>query len=98
LIKYDSADDVLENWSLAGVMDPETIAQLRADTIWTEGGAGNIYLKQNADVYECTVEGNVIKDKDDKDLGPEDDTYQTIVRMAKMQASKDDTILRELFG
>ena len=98
MIKYKHADDVLENWSLASVVDPETIAQLRGDTIWTAGGAGNIYLRQNADVYECTVEGNQIKDKDGKVLSTEDETYQTIVRMAKRQASKDDTILRELFG
>jgi len=44
------------------------------------------------------VEGDQIKDKDDKVLSPEDETYQKIIRQSKLLASKDDTILRELFG
>ncbi len=97
MIKYDGVMDVLENWSLKGVMDPEIIEQLRADSIWTEGSAGNVYLRENAKVYECSLEGDEIKDKDGKVLSPEDETYQKIVRQSKLLASKDDTILRELF-
>jgi len=97
LTKYTSIDDMLQNWCLGDAMDPKTLAQLRADTISTEGGAGHIYLKENAKVYECTVEGDQITDKDGKVLNPEDETYQKIIRQSKLLASKDDTILRELF-
>ena len=92
MTEYSSLDDMLQNFSLEGMLDPETIAQLRGDTISIEGSAGHIYLKQNADVYECTVEGEQIKDKDGKVLRPEDETYQKIVRQSKLLASKDDTI------
>ena len=97
MTKYSSIDDMLQNWSIGNAMDPATLAQMRGDSISDGEGAGRIYLTQNADAYECTVKGDQIKDKDGKVLSPEDDTYQKIVRMAKLQASKDDTILRELF-
>lgn len=85
-------------FNLGEVMSQDTKSQLRGDTIWTEGGAGNIYLKQNADVYECTVEGNIIKDKAGRALSKDDDTYTTIIKNSKKQAAGDDTILKELLG
>ena len=92
MTKYSSLVDMLQNFSLEGMLEPDTVAQLRADSISVEGTAGHIYLKQNADVYECTVKGDKILDKDGKVLGPEDETYQKIIRQSKLLASKDDTI------
>jgi len=83
---------MFQNFSLEGMLTPETLKQLRADSISVEGTTGHIYLKQNADVYECTVKGEQIIDKDGKVLSAEDETYQKIVRQSKLLASKDDTI------
>ena len=92
MTEYSSVDDMLKNFTVEGLLDPETIAQLRGDSISIEGTAGHIYLVQNAHVSEGTVEGEQIIDKNGKVLGKEDETYQKIVRQSKAMASKDDTI------
>ena len=97
MTEHKSIDDMFQNFSLGDIIDPDTLAQLRSDTISVEGGAGHIYLMQNAAVYECTVDGGQIIDKDGKVLSEEDETYQKIIRQSKLLASKDDTILQELF-